>query len=284
MRIIQHRLMSLVAALLPNSARLHRLRSATAARHEIVACDDWQSLTRLCESAAVQAVVVDFCSTGQASFDELRLLKARFPRLALLGYVSMPPARASDLFDAGRFGLAGLVVADENDTPAALLAVLEQAETRGVAVLLARAVQGAPPRVRDALLLTVTRAALRLTPATLARVLGVSRRGLAQHLADAGYPPPQRLITWGRLIAAAHLLEATRTSADAVANALHFPSGSAFRNTCQRYLYATPREIRARGGADYVVRALFRECNTGGAAAHPPPLSRTRSRTPLMAV
>jgi len=163
-RIIQHLLMSLVAALLPNPARLHRLRSASAARHEIVACDDWQSLTRLCESAAVQAVIVDFCSTGQASFDELRLLKARFPRLALLGYVSMPPARASDLFDAGRFGLAGLIVADENDTPAALLAVLEQAESRGVAVLLARAVQGAPPRVRDALLLTVTRAALRLTP------------------------------------------------------------------------------------------------------------------------
>ena len=276
--------MSLVAALLTNPARLQRLRSATTGRHEVVACEDWESLTRLCESAAVQAVVVDFCSRGQASFDELRLLKARFPRLALIGYVAMPPARAVDLFDAGRFGFAGLVAAGENDTPAALLSVVEQAETRGVALLLAWAVQGAPPRVRDAVLLTVTRAASRLTPTTLTGILGISRRGLAQQLATAGYPPPQRLITWGRLIAAAHLLEATHTSADAVAAALHFPSGSAFRNTCQRYLHATPREIRARGGADYVVRALLRECNTGGAAPHPLPLSRTRSRTPLMAV
>jgi AraC-like DNA-binding protein len=263
---------------------MQRLRSAAGARHDVVACDDWQSLTRLCESAPVQAVVVDFCSTGQASFDEMRLLKVRFPRLALLGYVTMPPARAIDLFDAGRFGLAGLIVADENDTPSAMLAVLEQAERRGVAVLLSHALQGAPPRVRDAVLLTVTKASTRLTPSTLARIFGVSRRGIAQQLAAAGYPAPQRLITWGRLVAAAHLLESTRTSADAVSAALHFPSGSAFRNTCQRYLHATPREIRARGGSDYVIRSLLRECHADGATPHPLPLSRTRSRTPLMAV
>lgn len=249
-----------------------------------MACDDWQALTRLCESTPVQAVVVDFCGGGQASFDEMRLLKSRFPRVALLGYVSMPPARASDLFDAGRFGLAGLIIADENDSPAAMLAVLEQAETRGVATLLARALLGAPPRVRDAVLLTVTRASSRLTPSALARILGFSRRGLAQRLVDAGFPAPQRLITWGRLIVAAHLLESTRMSGDGVANALHFPSGSAFRNTCQRYLHATPREVRARGGSDYVVRGFLRECRSHDGTLHPLPLSRTRSRTPLMAV
>ena len=276
--------MSLVAALLPHPARLQRLRSAAGARHDIVACDDWQSLTRVCESSPVQAVVVDFCNTGRASFDEMRNLKGRFPRLALIGYIAMPPALASDVFDSGRFGLAGLIVADENDTPSALLAVLEQAETRGVAMLLARALQGAPPRVRDAMLLAVTRASSRLTPAALARILGVSRRGLAQQLVIAGYPAPQRLITWGRLIAAAHLLESTRTTADGVSAALHFPSGSAFRNTCQRYLHATPSELRARGGSDYVVRSLLRECHADGATPHPLPLSRTRSRTPLMAV
>jgi AraC-like DNA-binding protein len=276
--------MSILAALLPNSARLQRLRAAVATRHEIVACADWQELTRLCESTAVQVVVVDFCAVGQATFDEMRLLKARFPRIALIGYVGMPPARASDLFDAGRFGLVGLIVADDNDTLAGILAVIEQAETRGVAQLLARSLQGAPLRVRDAMLLTVTRASSRLTPTTLVRILGVSRRGLAQQLVTAGYPPPQRIITWGRLIVAAHLLESTRMSADAIASALHFPSGSAFRNTCQRYLHATPSEMRARGGSDYVVRALMRELRAHGATPHPLPLSRTRTRPPMMAV
>jgi hypothetical protein len=38
---------------------------------------------------------------------------------------------------------------------------------------------------------------------------------------------------------------------------LDFPSGSAFRNTCQRYLGATPQEIRAKGGAGFVVGAFM---------------------------
>jgi hypothetical protein len=66
------------------------------------------------------------------------------------------------------------------------------------------------------------------------------------------------LITWGRIIVAAHMLEDPKRSANNVASALDFPSGSAFRNTCQRYLHATPEKIRTRGGAAYAVRALLR--------------------------
>ena len=32
-----------------------------------------------------------------------------------------------------------------------------------------------------------------------------------------------------------------------------FPSGSAFRNTCQRYLGCTPHQIRVKGGAGWVM-------------------------------
>ena len=73
-------------------------------------------------------------------------------------------------------------------------------------------------------------------------------------------PPPQRLITWGRMIVAAHMLEDPYRSANGVAMALGFPSGSAFRNTCQRYLHANPRALAQlrrdpqlpTGGADQV--------------------------------
>jgi hypothetical protein len=53
------------------------------------------------------------------------------------------------------------------------------------------------------------------------------------------------------------MLEDAQRSADGVAAALRFPSGSAFRNTCQRYLRATPTELRARGGALWVVDQLL---------------------------
>jgi AraC-like DNA-binding protein len=86
--------------------------------------------------------------------------------------------------------------------------------------------------------------------------VSLSRRVLAKHLEHAGLPSPQRLLTWGRLIVAAHMLEDPHRSADGVAQALHFPSGSAFRNTCQRYLEATPSEIRSRGGAAYAVAMM----------------------------
>jgi hypothetical protein len=38
--------------------------------------------------------------------------------------------------------------------------------------------------------------------------------------------------------------------------ALDYPSGSAFRNACQRYLGAAPHQVRARGGARYVIGEL----------------------------
>ena len=113
--------------------------------------------------------------------------------------------------------------------------------------------------VRDAVLLCVTRAHERLSPEALARLLALPRRTVSQRLAASGYPPPRRLITWGRLIVAAHLLEDKHRSADRIATSLDFPSGSAFRNACQRYLGATPGEIRARGGAAFVMEKLGAE-------------------------
>jgi methylphosphotriester-DNA--protein-cysteine methyltransferase len=67
------------------------------------------------------------------------------------------------------------------------------------------------------------------------------------------------LVTWGRLIVAAQMLSDRQRSADAVARALAFPSGSAFRNTCQRYLGLRPNEIRDAGGADAVVDRFLAE-------------------------
>ena len=273
--------MGVIATLLP-APRLQRIRAATAGRHDVLPCDDWQSLTRLCESAAVQAIVVDFCATGPARFDELRLLRGRFPRIAVVGYVSSPPARAQDLFDAGRFGIEGLLIADAEDSHAQILSVLAHAETRSVATLLAGSLEGVTGLVRDAVMLCVTRASGRLTPLAIARQLGISRRGLAHHLELAGFPAPQRLITWGRLIVAGQLLESTRTTADAVATALNFPSGSAFRNTCQRYLNATPGDMRRRGGGEYVVRSLMGQRSEVGRT--PAVLPHGRSRPPLVAV
>ena len=266
--------MGIVAALLPNTERVYRLHNAIHGRHTLEPCTDWPALGRLCDSEPVHLVVLDLYATEPMSLEPVRQLKRRFPRLIVVAYLSPRPERLHDLFDAGRAGLDGLVLADRDDSPAAFAAILEQAEARGVAAALRGALAAQHPSVRDAVMVAVTRAHERLTTESLARTVSLSRRRLTRRLIDDGFPPPQRILAWGRLIVAAQLLEDHHRSADGVALALHFPSGSAFRNTCQRYLGATPTEIRTLGGATFVIRRLLdevasasRRTDVGGAPA-----------------
>ena len=274
--------MGVIATLLPNAGHQQRLRSAIRDRHEIVPCEDWASLVRLCEQQPVRVAVIDLFAGERSNFDRIRHLKQRLPRLTLLAYVVPANDRLHDLFDAGRQGVDGLVIADQDDAPRPLLALIEQAESRSLAGIVRRSLEDVEPMVRDALLLAVSRAHERLSPLGLARLLALPRRSVSHRLARAGFPPPQRLLTWGRLIVASHMLEDSHRSADRIAMSLDFPSGSAFRNTCQRYLHATPSDIRARGGANYVVRTLLRQVHAARTAKSP--RARSSSRTLALAV
>ncbi|MGI9139514.1 MAG: helix-turn-helix domain-containing protein, partial [Gemmatimonadaceae bacterium] len=167
-------------------------------------------------------------------------------------------------FEAGRFGVDGLIIADKDDGPRQLLAIVEQAEARGVVECVRRAIGDVKPTVRDATLIAVTRSHQRMSPDSLAKILGVRRKTLSERLSQAGYPTAQRLIAWGRLIVAARMLEDVERSADSIAMALDFPSGSACRNTCQRYLQATPQEIRANGGSRFAIDAFLQETRNPG--------------------
>ena len=254
--------MGVIATLLPDALHVQRLRTALRDRHQIRECPHWDALTRLCDAEPVRIGVIDLFVDDRANFEGIRLLKQRFPRLTLVAYVTLKSDRAHDLFDAGRAGVDGLVIAGVDDAPRPLLALIEQSESKSLAGMVRRSLDGIDAAVSDALLLAISRAHERLTPTDLSRLLALPRRAVLQRLTEAGFPPPQRLLTWGRLILAAHLLEDRHRSADRVALTLDFPSGSAFRNTCQRYLGATPGEIRSGGGAAFVLRALMAEVAT----------------------
>lgn len=250
--------MGVIATLLPNALWGQRLRLAVRERHTIVPCDDWTGLMRACETEPVHLAVFDLYADGILNLEHVRQMRRRFPRCTLVAYVSPAGERSRDFFDAGRIGIDGLVLADRDDQPQGLRSIVEQAEARSIAgVVRHKLPTDVRPLLRDALLIAVTRAHERLSPEGLARLLTVSRRTLAQRLQEAGFPPPQRLLTWGRLIVAAHLLEDRNRSADSVAHVLDFPSGSAFRNTCQRYLQSTPQQIREKQGATFVIATLL---------------------------
>lgn len=251
--------MGIVAALLRSPEQMHRLRAAIRGRYPVTPCDGWDAVRRLCDTEPVSLAVLDLYQDGAMDLDHVRQLRRLYPRLVTVAYVAISPDRMRDVFDAGRAGLDGLIIADRDDAPTDLWAILEQAETRSVASGLRTALANCDPTVRDAVLVAVTRAHENLSGDGLARLLSIPRRSLTKRLTIAGFPPPPRLLTWGRLIVAAQMLDDLNRSADAVSAALKFPSGSAFRNTCQRYVHATPTELRQRGGAEYVVSLLLSE-------------------------
>lgn len=251
--------MATLAAMLTDPRALQRLSAAVQDEHTVLHCASWDALEATCRDETVSLAILDLFAQGKAHFDVIRRLKMRAERLTLVAYVTVTPERSRDLFDAGRAGLDGLLIAGQDDTPAAFRAVLERAEARGVAQVLRPRIAHLAPGVRDAILVAVTRAHLRLTSQRLAEILGTTRRALLSALEKAHCPPPQKLITWGRLIVAAQMLEDEKRTADGVARMLDFPSGSAFRNTCQRYLGATPHEIRAKGGSNWAVTQFAQE-------------------------
>src|ERR1035437_9684318 len=90
-------------------------------------------------------------------------MKLRFARVTLVAYVAFAPGLAPDLFDAGRAGIDGLLIVGQDDSPAQLRGVIEQAEARGVAGLIRHRLGTLQPLVRDAVLVALTRAPIRLT-------------------------------------------------------------------------------------------------------------------------
>jgi AraC-like DNA-binding protein len=248
--------MSLIATLLPHPLQLQRVRAAIRGQHDVVACADWPELVAVCETQPIQSVVIDLGATENARFDHIRQLRLQHPRLTLVAYVVLTIERAHDLFEAGRYGFDGLVIAGRDDAPKPFLAELAQAESRGLASMVRRMLGDVSPQARDAVLISVARAHEPLSAQQLATLIGVRGRRLSKVLSDAGLPRPHRLITFGRLLLAAHMLEDPGRRADGVAAALAFPSGGAFRNACQRYVHAAPHQIRERGGAAYVLEVL----------------------------
>jgi AraC-like DNA-binding protein len=242
-----------IATMLPDAQALARLNAAVQGEHRLIHCKTWPDFEAACKDEEVSLAIVDLFADGQSHFDVVRRLKLRAERLTLVAYVTMTLDRSRDLFDAGRAGFDGLLLAGVDDTPAAFRAVLERATARTVASLVRPLLVSQTALVRDAVLVAVTRAHLRLTSQKLAEICGASKTALLRALDKAGFPHPQKLLAWGRLMVAAQMLEEGDRAADAVARHLDFPSGSAFRNTCQRYVGATPHEMKAKGGAAWVV-------------------------------
>lgn len=201
------------------------------------------------ERGDVQLVICEpQVSSGDGTRQLLEDIACDFPSVATVGVASRMRVDPDDLLRVARTGVHALLFEEDRRVPLTVRRVLIEAATRcrnehvwgEIAPL-------TPDRVRPIVAYGLKHSHQALTVDGVARALGLHRKTLAERCALAGTLPPQQMLGWCRLLAAAVLLEDRGRLVDHIALELDFPSGGAFRNMLKRYTGLSPAELRAKG-------------------------------------
>lgn len=257
----------LLRALLPDGRARAWLRSV-AVPAEIKFCESPDDLEVSAANGA-SGCVIDM-EAAPSAYDPravARAVRARSPHVCIVGYCEvalLPPER---VFEWVRAGVDDVVRRDDA-RPYAARTQLAAAVARGeAAAVFALVHDEVPPALRDVVALALSGVREPLTPAMLARRMGLPGRTLRARLKRAGGPPPREIVQWARLLTAVERLVRTRQTVEQVADALGFASAPAFYNAVRRYTGQSVREIRASRGV--LARQCFFAALTTGAEVSP---------------
>lgn len=192
-------------------------------------CNDLVSCVR---ADSVRAVVTALRTpSGQSLVASLCSLRTNIPSVPIVAYIDLTPPNARELVRAIQGGINGVIIAGEDDSPPRLQRVLVDAVESSAAAQLIKVVHRIlPPRIRPVFEVVAIRTSAPLSVGDLAMACGVSRRTLVNRLLKAGWPPPQRLIGWSRLLHASIMLDDAARPIERVANDLDFPSAPSLAN------------------------------------------------------
>jgi AraC-like DNA-binding protein len=242
-----------------------RVRQACGTDYQFQAVQDWDSLLdAVRESPPAALAVVDpyvAANGGPGNKRELsvalRTLLAEYPSTAVLAALEVRPERFDDLRTLGRWGVVQVISLDHDDTPFSIARRLKAARGRPLRALLEEVL---PPE-------TTGRARAILEAATdivtlgehgrdLAGALHLSRRTLLRWCQRSALPAPRRLLAWMRILLACELLDDPGRTVLSVAHTCGYSSDSGLRRITQKFLNASPTELRDRG-AFRVAAAAF---------------------------
>ena len=196
-------------------------------------------------------------ASGRSTDPYIRSIRARFPRLSVLGHVMMKPGMSSHVLDFARAGVHELIVAGIDDTAGVLRLALQRASHRCLAEEVYAEVCGALPRSAAALVqYCLEHASETPTVDDISRALGVHRRTLVNRMQQAMLPPPSELWAWSRILLAARYLEVPGRSVEWVALTVGYPSANALRNALKRYTGLVPGDLREDRGFARALRAF----------------------------
>jgi AraC-like DNA-binding protein len=197
---------------------------------------------------------------GKSRTSEILLLRAAFPEVPIVGVIQIDSTDLREIVPAVRAGVCELIVLGADDPLRTLRTAV-------------RARRGRPPaRVTEllhAVLPTESFSLVRecLTWATtcrdasdLAHKLGCSTRTLLRRCRAARLMSPAKLLTWARLMLAAHEIDRGDQPLERIAERLHFSSASDLRRAMRRSCDLRPCDIKGLGAVHVIVASFALAC------------------------
>jgi AraC-like DNA-binding protein len=245
----------------PSEAFRERVRQAGGGHYVYQTYSDWESLSAAVQELPAPLVVVDPYSPrngNKGPSPMLRGLLAKFPSIAVLAAMEVLPERFDDLRTLGRWGVVQVISIGHDDTAYAIGQRLRQARGRPLLALLESVL---PPdtsgRARAILEASVDVVSVGGHGSDLAKSLHLSRRTLLRWSRRAGLPAPRKLLAWMRILLAAELLDDPGRPVLSVAQICGYSSDSGLRRITQKFLDASPSELRKAGAFDHAAKKFL---------------------------
>lgn len=233
---------------------------------ELVFAEDWSELDQLIRRLPIEVVVVDPVRGEDVEVAAVERLRAYYPSLSVVLYMSFAPDLANALLRLGSLGVHSAVFFNHGDTPAAL----ERAVGQGIGCslsegILRRIFEGLdlgsdePQEIVEAFREALHNVDRTRTALEWSRFHGTSHRSFYRLFQSHGLPTPKTCLLWLRLMYAAKLLEDPGYSLSDVVHRLGYSAPSNFWQHVQDTLGLRASELRYAVGFEALLDRFLTE-------------------------
>lgn len=198
-------------------------------------------------------------ASGGSTKPMIARLHQRLPDLPIIVLGGFRELTNKEILELGTLGATEILEYGTTGFGEELQSAISKSKEHGPATAMARTAQPLIPEdVRDFFAVCAQAGASRGPTDSTIRAAGLAPRTARDRLRRAGLPPPQRIITWSRLLHALWRLELSGKPVKAIAAELGYGGEVALRNQLKRYTGRTMGEVRAAGGFRFLL-ALFKD-------------------------
>lgn len=252
--------MARLVLLVPGQVIAARLAGALREEYELDWMSGWAGVDSALSDPRVEGAILDpFDALGRLRSRELLRIRLRHPDPALTVLTDSGVDEA-DLLEIGGIGIDGII---PDPGPGGQREIREQLQVAMEHAVAGRVRRLAADRLPE-LAVQCLAAAVQLArgaaqSSDLAEALLLSDGALRSHLRELRLPPPRRLLLWGRLIVAGHILESTAATVEEAAFRVQYSTAPALRAALRSAVGTTPLTLAERGGWRYVAEAAIED-------------------------